>query len=349
MTSAQVSSPRRPLCRSDATCGSASPRSYGEDLLVRRGRLVTGSCGQLRIGIDLGGSKIEGIILGNEATALACYRVATPRNDYEATIAAIVDLAKRLSQGIPATTKIGVAIPGSISPRTGLVQNANSTWLNSRPFDRDLTTALGAPVLLANDANCFALSEAIDGAAKRARIVLGVILGTGCGAGIVVDGRLHDGPRSIAGEWGHNPLPWAKLDEYPGPSCWCGRKGCLETWVSGPGMTADHSRQTGKMQTAVEIAAEARSGDQAAIATLNRHADRLARGLAHIVNIVDPDILVLGGGLSQLPQLYEELPGLMAPHIFADQPSVAIKAPRWGDASGSRGAARLWDLPELER
>jgi fructokinase len=308
---------------------------------------MTGSSEQndLRIGLDLGGSKIEGILMSAGAKELARYRVATPRNDYAATIAVIVNLVARLMQGIPTGTRIGVAVPGSISPLTGLMQNANSTWLNGRPFDRDLAVALASPVRLANDANCFALSEAIDGAGENARIVFGVILGTGCGGGVVVNGRLLDGPRSIGGEWGHNPLPWPVPDEYPGPRCWCGRKGCLETWVSGPGMAADHARVTGETHTAEEIAVRAECGHGAARATLSRHADRLARGLAHVVNIVDPDVLVLGGGLSQLPHLYEQLPQLMGPHIFADRASVVVKAPRWGDASGSRGAARLWDLP----
>jgi len=292
----------------------------------------------LRIGLDLGGSKIEGILLSPEATEMARYRIATPRDDYAATIAAIVDLTRRLMQDITAEATIGIAVPGSISPQTGLMQNANSTWLNERPFDRDLATALVRPVR-----PCFALSEAIDGAAENARTVFGVILGTGCGGGLVVNRRVLDGPRGIGGEWGHNPLPWMTPDEYPGPSCWCGRKGCLERWVSGPGMAADHSRVTGETHTVVEIAARATDGNSAARATLSRHADRLARGLAHVVNIIDPDVLVLGGGLSQLSHLYEVLPPLIAPHIFADRGSVVIKAPKWGDASGSRGAARLWD------
>jgi fructokinase len=306
---------------------------------------VTGHSGQsrLRIGLDLGGSKIEGILLSPGAAELARYRIATPRNDYAATIAAIVDLTSRLMQGITADATFGIAVPGSISPHTGLMQNANSTWLNGRSFDRDLAAALATPVRLANDANCFALSEAIDGAAENARIVFGVILGTGCGGGVVVDGRLLDGPRGIGGEWGHNSLPWSTPDEYPGPSCWCGRKGCLETWVSGPGLAADHAKVTGETHTAVEIAARAKGGNGAAMATLSRHADRLARGLAHVVNIIDPDVLVLGGGLSQLSHLYEVLPRLMVPHIFADRGSVIIKAPKWGDASGSRGAALLWE------
>jgi fructokinase len=298
---------------------------------------------ELRIGIDLGGSKIEGVSLDSEASGLARYRVTTPRNDYAATIAAIVDLKARLMHGIQASAKIGIAVPGSISPVTGVMQNANSTWLNGRVFDQDLAAALGTPVRLANDANCFALSEAIDGAADNVPIVFGVILGTGCGGGLVVNGSLLDGPLGTSGEGGHNPLPWAKHDEYPGPECWCGRRGCLETWISGPGMAADHARTMGEIHTAKEIAARAVRGDDAASATLSRHADRLARGLAHVVNIVDPDVLVLGGGLSQLSHLYEQLPNLMAPYIFADQCSVVIKPPRWGDASGARGAARLWD------
>lgn len=298
---------------------------------------------RLRIGIDLGGSKIEGILLNLEGMELARYRVATPRNDYPAMIAAIVELTARILQGISTNATIGIAVPGSISPVTGMMQNANSTWLNGRPLDRDLAAALAKPVRLANDANCFALSEATDGAAANARIVFGVILGTGCGGGLVVNGQLVDGPRGIGGEWGHNPLPWATPDEYPGPSCWCGRKGCLETWVSGPGMAADHAKITGETYTGEEIAARAMDGDETAKATLCRHIDRLARGLAHVVNVVDPDVVVLGGGLSRLSHLYEQLPQLMGTHIFADRASVVIKAPRWGDASGSRGAARLWN------
>ena len=263
---------------------------------------MTSSSGQhgLRIGLDLGGSKIEGILLGPGAKEWARYRVATPRDDYAATIVAIVDLTARLMQGIAPGAKIGIAVPGSISPLTGLTQNANSTWLNGRAFDRDLAVALATPVRLADDANCFALSEAIDGAAENARIVFGVILGTGCGGGLV-NGRLFDGPRGIGAEWAHNPLPWAMSDEYRGPHCWCGRKGCLETWVSGPGMAADHAKVTGETHTAVEIAARAGRGNGAARATLSRHADRLARGLAHVVNIIDPDVLVLGGGCQTCP------------------------------------------------
>lgn len=304
---------------------------------------------ELRIGIDLGGTKIEGVLLGAKGAELTRYRVPTPRNDYAATIEAIADLKEHLVRDIQFSAKIGIAVPGSISPASGLMQNANSTWLNGRAFDRDLAAALDAPVLLANDANCFALSEAIDGAAEHAHVVFGVILGTGCGGGLVVDGSLLDGPRGISGEWGHNPLPWAKPDECPGPECWCGRRGCLEAWVSGPGMAADHARVTGERRTAQEITELAASGDKGAKATLVRHADRLARGLAHVVNILDPDMLVLGGGLSQLSHLYTQIPSLMESHIFADRCSVVIEPPRWGDASGVRGAARLWDIQARHR
>ena len=313
-------------------------------MTIARERVPRGQ-GDARIGLDVGGSKIEGVLMDASAKELARCRVATPR-DYAATIVALVELTAKLKKGIAAEPSIGIGIPGSVSPHTGLVQNANSTWLIGRPLDSHLAEALGSPVRLANDANCFALSEAIDGAAENARVVFGAILGTGCGGGIVIDGRLFDGPRGIAGEWGHNPLPWATPEEYPGPQCWCGRKGCLETWVSGPGMVADNARRTGETLTTLEIVARAEQGNEPARATLSRHADRLARGLAHVVNIVDPDVIVLGGGLSQLSGLYDQLPRLMAPHIFADSTSVVIKPPKWGDASGVRGAARLWDLGE---
>ena len=343
----------------EAELGTANPQEAARlDALLKgeiplddypavRGHRVTISSRQhgLRIGLDLGGSKIEGILMNSGAAELARYRVASPRNDYLATIEALVGLTAKLMQGVSGA-KVGIAVPGSISPLTGLMQNANSTWLNGRPLDRDLEVALATPVRLANDANCFALSEAVDGAAESAHIVFGVILGTGCGGGIVVDGRLVNGPRGIGGEWGHNPLPWATPEEYPGPQCWCGRRGCLETWVSGPGMAADHSRVTGETLSAVEIAARAKLGNGAARATLSRHADRLARGLAHVINIIDPDVVVLGGGLSQLSHLYRELPQLIEPHVFADRGSVMVRPPNWGDASGVRGAARLWDSPE---
>lgn len=340
--------------------------------------METSNC---RLGIDLGGSKIEGLVMGlgrgrgQDVAAdadlsagrlaattipLARKRVATPRGDYDATIRAIVELVAALQQdmadrlGDKPSITLGVGIPGSISPHSGLVQNANSTWLNGRAFDRDLSAAVGLQVRCANDANCFALSEALDGAGSAARTVFGVILGTGCGGGMVRDKQLIDGPRGIAGEWGHNPLPWprhqmhgegnaAAGSEIPGPQCWCGRRGCMETWVSGPGLAADHARATGALLSCEEIARRASQGDAAATATLERHASRLARGLATVVNLFDPGVIVVGGGLSQMTHLYSALPALMAAHIFADDSSVEIRPPKWGDASGVRGAARLWD------
>jgi len=295
-----------------------------------------------RLGIDLGGTKIAGVVLDRAGVAVAETRVASPQNDYAATIEAIAGVVAALEQRLGAEASIGIGMPGAISPRTGLVQNANSTWLNAKPLDRDVAARLGRPIRFANDANCFALSEAMDGAAAGAGSVFGVILGTGCGGGLVVGGRLVDGPRGIGGEWGHNPLPWASGDEHPGPHCWCGRRGCLETWISGTGLAADHARATGRVLSAAEVAARAAAGDAAAMAALARHADRLARGLAHVINIADPEVVVLGGGLSQLDHLYADVPRLIAPHIFADDPAIDLRRPRWGDASGVRGAARLW-------
>ncbi len=300
----------------------------------------------LRVGIDLGGTKIEGVVMDEAGTERPRLRVATPRDDYAATIEAIASLVDGLlaeaGAAAGAQCTIGVATPGSISPSSGRMQNANSTWLNGRTLGPDLAARLERPVRLANDANCFALSEALDGAAAGARNVLGVILGTGCGAGVVIEGRLLDGPRGIGGEWGHNPLPWAAPDELPGPLCWCGRRGCMETWVSGPALAAAYLQDGGNTTRAEEIADRAVSGEERAQMALDRHADRLARGLAHVANILDPDVIVLGGGLSRLGHLYERLPPLMAPHIFAEDTRVVIRPPRWGDASGARGAAWLW-------
>ncbi len=298
----------------------------------------------MRIGIDLGGTKIEGVVLDGSGDERARLRRPAPRDDYNATIEEIVSLIDALERATGAThASIGIGMPGSVSPVTGRVQNANSTWLNGARFRDDLSALLERPVRCANDANCFALSEATDGAACGARVVFGVIIGTGCGGGVIVDGKLVDGPRGIAGEWGHNPLPRPTTDEYPGPLCWCGRHGCLETWVSGPALAADHARVTGQSIRAENIVANANAGDPDAAATLARHADRLARGLAAVVNVLDPDVILLGGGFSNLAHLYERLPDLVAPHIFADRSSVDIRPPRHGDASGVRGAARLWD------
>jgi fructokinase len=300
----------------------------------------------LRLGIDLGGTKIAGVALAPGGTKVAEHRMPAPRHDYAATLEAIGEMVARLEKDSGGRGSLGIGMPGSAAPVDGLVQNANSSWLNGRPFGRDLEARLGRPVRLANDANCFALSEAADGAGAGAPSVLGVILGTGCGGGLVFRGDLMiDGPLGIGGEWGHNPLPWATPDESPGPRCWCGRHGCLETWVSGPGLEADHAHTTGERLSGAEIAGRAARGDASARATLDRHTGRLARGLAHVINIIDPHIVVLGGGLSSLPHLYAELPDRIAPHLFAAHPRVTIKPPRWGDASGVRGAAWLWGRP----
>lgn len=298
-----------------------------------------------RIGIDLGGTKIEGVVLLDDGSIAARERVASPQRDYAATIRAIADLVARLECVAQDAATVGIGMPGSISPRTGKAQNANSVWLNGQPFDRDLAAALGRPIRIANDANCFALSEAYDGAGAGARSVFGVILGTGCGGGLVFERRIIDGPQGIGGEWGHNPLPWPTLDEVPGPTCWCGRPGCMETWVSGPALAADHARAAGVSVAAEDVVLLAKSGDAAARETLDRHVGRLARGLAHVVNIFDPEVIVLGGGLSKLEHLYTEVPQRMRPYIFSDAPVVNLRPPRWGDASGVRGAAWLWGGP----
>ncbi len=292
------------------------------------------------LGVDLGGTKIAAVLLSPQGETLAETRLSTPRGDYAATVDAIARAADALDRsGLP----LGLGIPGAVSPATGRIHNANSTWLNGRPLAADLERALGRKVRIANDANCFAVSEAVDGAAAGAACVFGVILGTGCGGGVALQGRAVFGRHGIAGEWGHTPLPWPTAEELAAaPVCWCGRTGCMETWVSGPALAADHARVTGRTETVEAIAAAARAGDGAARATLERHAARLARGLAVVADILDPDVIVLGGGLSSLGHLYEALPGLMAPHLFSDHCRVDIRPPRFGAASGVRGAARLW-------
>lgn len=296
-----------------------------------------------RIGIDLGGTKIEALLVDSLGHEIRRMRIATPKGDYRQTLEALVQLVTSLERGheIEGRASVGIGIPGSISKHTGRVHNANSTWLNGQALDQDLRRRLDRPVRVANDANCFALSEASDGAGEGSPVVLGIILGTGAGSGIVVRGQLLEGPHGIAGEWGHNPLPWARDEEFPGYRCWCGRQGCLETWVSGPGMAADHYRMSGSLLSAEAIGHAATIGEPDARATLDRHADRLARGLAHVVNLVDPDVIVIGGGLCKLNHLYSELAERMRPHLFADQASLDIRPPKWGDASGVRGAAWL--------
>ncbi|MEI8395657.1 MAG: ROK family protein [Rhodospirillaceae bacterium] len=297
----------------------------------------------MRIGIDLGGTKTEGIVLDDAGQDLARHRIATPRDDYDGTIATIVSLVSRLEYAAGGRrASVGIGIPGTISPATGLIKNANSTWLIGRPFDRDLAAALGRPVRLQNDANCLAVSEAADGAAAGAGVVFAAILGTGCGGGIVVDGRPLTGANAIAGEWGHNPLPWPADHERPGPACYCGRHGCIETFVSGTGLAADHTRVTGEPLTAREIAARAEAGDHAARGSLARLEHRLARSLASVINLLDPDVIVLGGGLSNIAGLYDILPRMMAAWCFSDAVTTPIRPALHGDSSGVRGAAWLW-------
>lgn len=297
----------------------------------------------LRLGIDLGGTKIEGCVLGSDGSEIARRRILSPHGDYADTLAAVTGLIRDLAAEAAKAVTVGIGMPGSLSPATGLVRNANSTWLNGRALREDLEAAVGQPIRFANDANCLALSEATDGAGAGAQSVFGVIIGTGCGGGLVNSGRVVEGARAIAGEWGHNPLPWTEPDEHPGPECWCGRNGCMETWVSGPGLSADYRRRTGDQVSGHEIASRAALGEPAAQTSLDRHAARLARGLAHVINIVDPEVIVLGGGLSKLTHLYEVLPKLAAPYVFSDVADIQIRPPKWGDASGVRGAAWLWN------
>jgi fructokinase len=294
---------------------------------------------QHRIGIDLGGTKTEIIVL--DPAGVECYRqrTQTPR-DYRASLAAIAGLVHEAEAKLGIRASVGVGIPGVISPATGLVKNANSTELNGHPFDRDLSALLGREVRVENDANCFALSEATDGAGAGYRLVFGVILGTGCGGGIVVDGKVHRGPHGVAGEWGHNPLPWPCPDEYPGRKCWCGQWNCLETWVAGPALARDCDGP--EARDASSLPARAAAGELRAREALARHADRLARGLAQVINLLDPDAIVLGGGLSNMDHLYVELPRLLPRHAFSDVIATPILKNRHGDSSGVRGAAWLW-------
>jgi fructokinase len=296
----------------------------------------------VRIGIDLGGTKIEAVALDDAGHELARRRVPTPRHDYDGTLEAIAGQVAAMEAAAGGRGSVGIGMPGAISPATGLVKNANSTWLNGRPLREDLTARLGRPVRLENDANCFVLSEATDGAAAGAEVVFGVILGTGVGGGVVVRGRPLTGANAVAGEWGHNPLPAPRDEERPGPACYCGRRGCIETFLSGPALEAD-AAGLGARRPAADIVAAAAAGDVAAEAALARYEDRLARSLAGIINVLDPDAIVLGGGLSQIERLYARVPRLWGAHVFSDRVDTRLVPPRHGDASGVRGAAWLWE------
>jgi fructokinase len=303
---------------------------------------VTAPRDQYRIGIDLGGSKIEAAALEHGGEIRLRRRLATPAGNYAGTIQAIRELVAELERALGERCTVGVGMPGAISPATGLVKNANSTCLIGEALDRDLAAALGRPVRLANDADCFALSEAVDGAGAGAATVFGVILGTGVGGGVVVGGRLLAGPNAIAGEWGHSPLPWPRDEERPGALCYCGKHGCIETFVSGPGLARDHAASAGEISSALEIVKRAEAGDPAADATMRRYEERLARALATVINVIDPHVIVLGGGLGQIARLYRTVPALWGAYVFSDTVATRLVPPRHGDSSGVRGAAWLW-------
>jgi len=296
----------------------------------------------LRIGVDLGGTKIEAVGLGADGLERFRRRIDTPRGSYEATLRAIAGLVERAESATGERGSIGIGMPGVVSPATGLVKNANSTWLNGRPLHRDLETTLGRPVRLANDANCFALSEASDGAGAGAQVVFGVILGTGAGGGIVLGGRALVGANAIAGEWGHNGLPWPGADEWPGPLCYCGKRGCIETFASGSGLQAAYGGADAP--SARDIALAAAGGDARASAAVELYAHRLAKALASVINLIDPDVVVLGGGLSNIESLYGRVPELWTEWIFSDRVGTRLARARHGDSSGVRGAAWLWPV-----
>jgi fructokinase len=298
----------------------------------------------VRLGIDLGGTKIEAVVLADDGDVRWRRRIASPRGDYAATLDAIADLVAAAEAEI-GRCRVGVGIPGTISSSTGLVKNANSTWLIGHPLHRDLQTKLDREIRLANDANCFAVSEASDGAAAGARVVFGIILGTGVGGGIVVGGEPIAGVNSIAGEWGHIPLPWPDDDERPGPACYCGRHGCVETFLSGPGLAADFQRRGGEAGMAGEdVVARARAGEPIAAAAFAAWKRRLAKSLASVVNVLDPDVIVGGGGLSNIDGIYDEVPRLWTPFVFSDTVATRFVRAKHGDSSGVRGAAWLWPV-----
>lgn len=296
----------------------------------------------MRLGVDLGGTKIEIVALSDEGEVLLRHRVPTPAGDYDGTIAAVARLVEGAEAELGVRGTVGIGTPGALSPTTGLMRNSNSTCLNGRRLDRDLEAALSRSVRLANDANCFALSEAEDGAGAGARVVFGVIVGTGTGGGIVVDGELLVGFNSIAGEWGHMPLPWPRPDELPGPECYCGRRGCVETWLSGPAIAQDYQRRTKSTRSAEEVGDLAARGDALAAAILADHADRFARALAVVIDLLDPEVIVLGGGVSRLDHLYREIPARWTEHVFSDAVRTRLVPAVHGDSSGVRGAAWLW-------
>ncbi len=301
----------------------------------------------IRIGVDLGGTKIEGRAFFQQGKELDRIRVATPKGSYPGTVEAIAEVVEALESRAGSHGTVGVGIPGTVVRSTGLVKNANSTWLNGMPLQRDLSKRLGREVRCANDANCLAISEAIDGAAAGYSVVFGVIVGTGCGGGLAIEQRVHNGPNGVAGEWGHNPLPLQTAEEWPGPICYCGRHGCIEQWISGSGLERDFHVVTGRKLIGPEIVALSEQGDAEAMQALDRLEDRMARSLAGLVHVLDPDVFVLGGGLSRLDRLYVNLPPLLSKYTFGGPVETPIVKAVHGDASGVRGAAWLWGPSEI--
>lgn len=295
----------------------------------------------MKLGIDLGGTKIEIIALDNQGVELLRQRVPTPQGDYSATLHAIENLVRSAESELGQRGSVGIGTPGTISKATGLLKNSNSVHLNGKPVFQDLESLLQRKVMISNDANCFALSEATDGAASGASVVFGVIIGTGVGAGIVVNGRVLTGPNGIAGEWGHNSLPWPAADELPGPECYCGQKGCIETFLSGPEMTKLHQKESGVALSPEVIVARAEAGDKACVLSMQHYENRLARALAHVINILDPDVIVLGGGMSNIERLYSNVPQLWTRWVFSDRVDTRLVKNKFGDSSGVRGAAWL--------
>jgi fructokinase len=298
----------------------------------------------IRIGVDLGGTKIEFVALERNGRELHRHRIATPRFDYEGTVRAIVEGAEGIEKKLGRIATVGVGIPGTISAKTGLVKNANSIWMNGKSFDKDLSKALGREVRCENDANCLAVSESTDGAGAGMHVVFAVILGTGCGGGIALDGRVHSGSNGVAGEWGHNTLPWMRAEEYPGPPCYCGKHGCLETWISGTGLEDDYRGATKVSLKGPEIISRSTAGESAALAALDRFEDRLTRGIAQVINLLDPDVIVMGGGASQIARLYKNVPVKLKDYVFGGEADTLILPAKHGDASGVRGAAWLWPV-----
>ncbi len=296
----------------------------------------------MRIGIDLGGTKIEAIALDPSGTELFRQRIATPQHDYAATLSAICNLVQQIEAHCNNKGSVGIGIPGAVSPATGKIKNANSIWLIGQPMQQDLETRLSRPVRIANDANCFAVSEATDGAGHDANIIFGVIIGTGTGAGICINKQPLVGCNAIGGEWGHNPLPWPRANELPGQPCYCGKQGCIETWLSGPGLSLNYQQAGGEAQNPEQILQQATQGDQLAEQALQDYEDRLARSLASVINILDPDLIILGGGMGNISRLYENVPRLWQQYVFSDRVDTRLVAPVHGDSSGVRGAAWLW-------